>query len=186
MKILLAILATLVLGGAAAFGYVLSGSYNVAATVPHTGLTDWVLHELKERSIASHAPDNGTAPTDSAMLARGFHEIEEMCITCHGAPGVEPTAIGKGMRPEPPDLGEAAEEFSDGELFWIVKHGIKVAGMPAFGPTHSDSTLWGIVGAMRQMPGMTAEEYQSRISAAAASAAESGHTHPAGTPAHSH
>lgn len=186
MKILIAILATLLVVAAAAVGYVLSGSYNVAATVPHTGAGAWMLHELKERSIESRATDTGVAPADSAMLARGFHEIEEMCVTCHGAPGVEPSAIGKGMRPEPPDLGEAAGEFSDGALFWIVKHGIKLAGMPAFGPTHSDSTLWGIVGAMRQMPGMTTAEYQARISAAAAAASTSGHTHPAGTPAHSH
>lgn len=186
MKILLAVLVTLLVMVGAATAYVYSGFYNVAATVPHTGLVAGMLHELKERSIESHAVENATAPTDSAMLARGFHEFEEMCVTCHGAPGVEPSAIGRGMRPEPPDLAEAAEEFSDAALFWVVKYGIKLAGMPAFGPTHSDSTLWGIVGAMRQMPDMTAEEYQARVSESAGAAAESGHSHPAGTPAHSH
>lgn len=186
MKILLSILGTLVLVCGLAIGYVFSGNYNVAATVQHSGLTARLLHELKERSIESHAPDVGVAPTDSASLARGFHEVDEMCITCHGAPGIEPTAIGQGMNPEPPDLGEAADEFSDGQLFWIVKHGIKLAGMPAFGPTHSDSTLWGIVGAMRQMRGMSAEEYKARIAASAQAAGTTGHTHPPGTPAHTH
>lgn len=186
MKILLAILATVLLAAAGAIGYVMSGTYNVAATVPHTGAAAWLLHELKERSIETHALDTGVAPTDSAMLARGFHEIHEMCVACHGAPGVEPSAVGKGMRPQPPDLGEAAEEFTDGQLLWVVKHGIKLAGMPAFGPTHSDSTLWGIVGAMRQMPGMSPEEYQARVAASAGASAESEHTHAPGTPSHTH
>jgi mono/diheme cytochrome c family protein len=184
MKILITVLATLLVGVASAIGYVLSGSYNVAATVPHTGASAWILHELKERSIESHARDTGSAPTDSVMVARGFHEFEAMCETCHGAPGVDPSAIGRGMLPEPPELDDATDEFTDGQLFWILKHGIKLAGMPAFGPTHSDSTLWGIVGAMREMRGMTAEEYQARIAAAAGTASE--HTDPAGTPSHSH
>ena len=186
MKILLAILATVLLTAAGAIAYVMSGTYNVAATVPHTGAAAWLLHELKERSIEAYALDTGVAPTDSVMLARGFHEFEEMCVACHGAPGVEPSAIGKGMRPQPPDLGEAAEEFSDGALFWVVKHGIKLAGMPAFGPTHSDSTLWGIVGAMRQMQGMSPEEYQARVVAATAASPAGEHTHAPGTPTHSH
>lgn len=186
MKILITIIATMVLVVALAVGYVYTGSYNVAATVEHTGLGAKLLHELKERSIAAHAPSEGVAPTDSASLARGFHEVDEMCVTCHGAPGIEPTAIGAGMNPEPPDLAEAADDFTDAELFWIVKYGIKLAGMPAFGPTHSDSTLWGIVGAMRAMRGMTPEEYQSRIAASTQAAGTTGHTHPPGTPSHTH
>jgi mono/diheme cytochrome c family protein len=186
MKILITFVATLLLVCALALGYVYSGSYNVAATVEHSGLVERLVDELKDRSIAKRAPRAGVAPTDSASLARGFHEYDEMCVACHGAPGVEPEAMGVGLYPEPPDLAEEADEFTDAELFWIVKNGIKLTGMPAFGPTHSDSTLWAIVGAMRQVRGMTPEEYKARVAASTQAAGTTGHTHPPGTPPHTH
>lgn len=83
-----------------------------------------------------------------------------MCAACHGAPGVERGALGKGMNPEPPDLAAEAAEWSDRELFWITKHGIKLAGMPAFGVTHSDEEVWGIVAFLRRLEHISPEEYR--------------------------
>jgi mono/diheme cytochrome c family protein len=84
-----------------------------------------------------------------------------MCVGCHGAPGKDPSEIGKGLRPRPPDLAKAALQLDKGELFWIVKNGIKMAGMPAFGATHRDRTIWNIVGFVQeQLPNLTAEQYQ--------------------------
>ena len=83
-----------------------------------------------------------------------------MCVTCHGAPGVERGTLGKGINPKPPNLAKEAGEWSDRELFWITKHGIKLAGMPAFGVTHSDEELWAIVAFLRRLETMSAEEYR--------------------------
>jgi hypothetical protein len=94
------------------------------------------------------------------MLRHGFDEYREMCVACHGAPGVERGALGKGINPEPPDLAKESAEWSDRELFWITKHGIKMAGMPAFGITHSDEELWGIVAFVRRLESMSPEEYR--------------------------
>jgi mono/diheme cytochrome c family protein len=81
-----------------------------------------------------------------------------MCVGCHGAPGKDPSEIGNGLRPRPPDLAKAALQLDKGELFWIVKNGIKMAGMPAFGATHRDRTIWNIVGFVQeQLPNLTAE-----------------------------
>lgn len=147
-----------------------TGAYDVAATTPHTPLTRWALGRLQHASVAARATEvRGTLPTDPAALREGVEHYQEMCVTCHGAPGVLRGEIGQGMNPEPPDLSEEAEDWSDAELFWIVKHGIKLAGMPAFGPTHSEEQIWDIVAFVRQLPEMTGSEYQRRVEALEAS-----------------
>jgi len=65
------------------------------------------------------------------------------------------------MRPQPPDLSEAAAEWTPQEIFWIVKHGVKMTGMPAFGPSHGDDTLWNVAAFVKQLPAMTPERYGS-------------------------
>ena len=89
--------------------------------------------------MQAHAEAVGAQPPLSAEQARhGLEHFASTCVPCHGGPGVEPGELGKGITQTPPDLAQAVERWSDRELFWIVKHGIKFAGMPAFGPTHSD------------------------------------------------
>lgn len=65
------------------------------------------------------------------------------------------------MRPMPPHLTEAAAHWEPKEVFWVVKHGIKMWGMPAFGPAHDDEALWGLVAFVKQLPGMTPEAYEA-------------------------
>jgi mono/diheme cytochrome c family protein len=150
--------AVLVVGAVA---FVSTGAYNVAATEPHGRFTHWLLHTAMERSVRRRA-DEVPAPrqVDSAMLLHGLEEYHAMCVACHGAPGIERGELGKGLNPEPPDLAEESAEWTDRELFWIVKHGIKLTGMPAFGVTHSDQELWGIVAFLRRLQYMSADEYR--------------------------
>jgi mono/diheme cytochrome c family protein len=138
-----------------------TGAYNVAATAPHTQLTRWLMSTTQKRSVAVRADEvPARPPVDSAMLREGSEEYREMCVACHGAPGVERGMLGKGINPKPPDLAKESGEWNDRELFWITKHGIKMAGMPAFGVTHSDEELWGIVAFLRRLESMSPEEYR--------------------------
>ena len=82
-----------------------------------------------------------------------------MCEECHGAPGVERSEMGKGLYPRGPKLLWAAKEDSPSELFWITKNGIKMTGMPAFGPTHSDEEIWAIVAFVKKLPGIDSAFY---------------------------
>jgi mono/diheme cytochrome c family protein len=162
MRVLSVLLILTVLAVAAAAGFVYSGVYNVAASRPHTAAGRWLLNELQRRSVQVRA-DRVVVPSDfrePARIEAGAAPYGEMCVVCHGAPGVERGEIGKGITPRPPDLARAAPQWSDAELFWIVKHGIKLAGMPAFGETHTDDALWPIVAFVRRLPEMSAEEYR--------------------------
>jgi len=158
------VIATLVLAAAvvavAGIGYMYSGLYNVAATAPHNALSRWILETTQKNSVQAHAGKVGAPPelTDG-QLRHGVEHFAKMCVQCHGAPGVERGELGKGITPTPPDLSKAVAEWSDQELYWIVKHGIKFAGMPAFGTTHSDEELWALVAFLKRLPTTTPEHY---------------------------
>lgn len=182
------VLAVLALGGLA---FMYSGSYNVAATDGHTGLVQWALETTKDRSIGARSAAVSHPPLfDSALVVSGFDGFRGMCVECHGAPGVDPGINGQGLNPEPPELGEEAHEFTDAELFWITKHGVKFTGMPAFGPTHADRDLWGVVAFIRELEEMTPEEYARRVAEREAEldaqGSSGGHSHAPGTPEHEH
>lgn len=136
-----------------------TGVYDVAASSGHNSFTFWLLSTASDRSVEAHSGSVvGSPPTDPAAIHDGFREYDGMCVGCHGAPGVERGSIGKGMMPEPPGLDERSD-LTDREIYWVVDHGIKFAGMPSFGATESTETLWSIVAFVKQLPGMTPEEY---------------------------
>jgi mono/diheme cytochrome c family protein len=161
MKIVITLLVlgiVLVLGGLV---FINSGLYNVAATKPDMEIVKWVLETTKEKSVRSRAKDI-TVPNlnDESLAMTGFHHYDQMCVGCHGAPGISPSEIGEGLNPEPPDLSDVAADMTPAELFWITQNGIKMTGMPAFGPTHSDEEIWGIVALMQKLPDLSPEQYK--------------------------
>ena len=160
--------------------FIYSGVYNVAATKPHTKPVEWMLNLALAKSVSRHAKGIEVPPlSDDSMVETGFIHYKEMCITCHGAPGISLSEIGKGLNPEPPDLVEELEEgeWSTEQLFWITKYGIKMTGMPAFGPTHSDEEIWAIVAFLKRLPDLSPEEYRAMDEATKDKQHEHGHSH---------
>jgi mono/diheme cytochrome c family protein len=138
-----------------------SGVYNVAASVPHRAATEWLLdtamvHSVRRRAKPMEMPDL----SDPARIQRGAGHYAVLCISCHGAPGVEATDIGRGLNPAPPALEDVASEWSAEELYWIVSHGIKFTGMPGFGSTQDEEKLWDIVALVQRLPALSPEEYR--------------------------
>jgi mono/diheme cytochrome c family protein len=168
MRFLLTIIFVVALLAAGVVFYAWSGRYNIAATQPHWAVTTAFLEMLKDRSIAAHsagiqAPDLN----DPQVADAAFGHYHGMCRRCHGAPQVPPDEFAKGLYPSPPGMteGHIQEERGPGQLYWIVKHGLKMTGMPAFGPTHDEKQLWGLVAIVREMPAMTAAQYRRKIDA---------------------
>lgn len=115
-----------------------------------------------DRSVEVRAPEEKNLYTgDPQAIAIGLEHYGSMCVRCHGAPDVEADEFAQGLDPPAPDLREAAEEFTDGELFWIIKNGIRMTGMPAFGPSHSDEDLWRLAAFVRHLPDLTEAEKAS-------------------------
>jgi mono/diheme cytochrome c family protein len=155
---------TLVLALLASLGVailvIFSGVYNVGASSGEGSLLGWILSTTMERSVREHAsgivsPDLG----DSALIDLGYDHYKEMCVSCHGSPAGGRSEAGVGLDPPAPELSHAARDWTAGELYWILKNGVKMTGMPAFGPTHSERELWGMVAFLRKLEGMSPEAY---------------------------
>uniref|UniRef100_C6E1C1 Putative cytochrome c class I protein n=1 Tax=Geobacter sp. (strain M21) TaxID=443144 RepID=C6E1C1_GEOSM len=139
---------------------IFSGMVDVAATNPHYALTAWVLQTALEQSVERRAREIGL-PAGYGHTRQTAHHYGEMCGLCHGAPGKDPSEIGQGLRPKPPDLAEVADHMPERMVFWVAKNGIRMTGMPAFGKTHRDSELWEMVSFVKSLPGMSPGEYRS-------------------------
>lgn len=154
-----AVAALTVCAGLAAL-LVVSGSFDVAATNTPGRLEETVATFALDRSIARHAAAAHNPLSDSPSVSRAaLATFRHSCVTCHGAPGVDPTDFGASLNPPAPGLTlSRVQKRPDGELFWIVRNGIRMTGMPAFGPTHSDREIWEIVALVRHLPVLTAGE----------------------------
>jgi cytochrome c553 len=151
-----------VMGAVGAFLFAWSGLYNVAATKGHWAVTNWFLHFAMRNSVKTQSMAVGKPPPldDMAMVRLGLGHYQGGCAPCHGAPGYDGSPITGKMLPPPPWLPEAIPAWTDEQLFWIVKHGIKYAGMPGWAAQSRDDEVWTVVAALRSLPDMTRKEYR--------------------------
>lgn len=143
------------------FAIVYSGFVDVSAAKQETGVVRWLLATARDRSVETLARGIPIPSLDDSVLVmKGFDHYSEMCVTCHGAPGHEPDEIAKGLNPPAPVLSQLSSSRNAAETFLIIKNGIKMTAMPAWGPTHDDSAIWGMVAFVRRLPQLTAEQYK--------------------------
>lgn len=142
-----------------------SGLYDMAADRPPGLFENWVLGTLKERAIARRA-DGITPPAlgDASQVRSGCRLYEAQCSVCHGAPGRLPEDLALGLYPVPPALDiPRVQDRGDGQLYWIVKNGLKLTGMPAFGALNGDDELWSMVACLRRLPELSPVTYADLV-----------------------
>ncbi|HEY5146409.1 MAG TPA: c-type cytochrome, partial [Polyangiaceae bacterium] len=142
-----------------AYRYVTRGGMGARQTP--SALETFVGHELVELGIPREARD-ATSPLDArgqgADLLAGRELYLANCQTCHGSDGTGKTAAGVGLYPPPRDLSRTALEDrkrTDGELFYLVKNGVRNTGMPAW--PLEDRQIWELVAFLRSLPQTAAE-----------------------------
>jgi len=139
-----------------------TGVFNVATAWRDPPLLRWVLVTTRESSIERRARGVQVPVLIGAQrIDNGFRGYREMCAICHGTPGGDPPPLAMGLNPEPPDLSREDEHMSAAELFWVIKNGIRMTGMPSWGRSHSDEELWDIVAFVKTLPDMSATEYHA-------------------------
>jgi mono/diheme cytochrome c family protein len=159
MKLLVAVLVLVVIAAAVV---IYLGAYDVGTGNHDNALMNWVLDTAMTRSVGRHAKGISVPPlSDPAMVEQGFRHYREMCVECHGAPGVAPGEIAKGLFPEAPDLAKTAGDWKPAELYWIIKNGLKFTAMPAWGPTHDEKALWAMTAFVERLPRLSPTEYRA-------------------------
>ncbi len=134
--------------------YFFGGFYDVSAASGGIPVVEWSARAVREASMDKHA--HAPAPpswfSDAKTVQAGAHEFaEEGCVDCHGAPGRKPDKFAQGMDPNPPDLGKAVAHDPPAHVFWVIKNGIRMTGMPAFGGHMKDDEIWRAVAFAQHM-----------------------------------
>lgn len=161
--------------------FVWSGIYNIGADDPHTKPVYTMLQTLRERSIAARA-DKLEPPNlkDPERIRQGAGNYDAMCVGCHLSPGVAATELSNGLYPSPPNFSKT-NAGNPAHHFWVIKHGIKASGMPAWGKSMNDEYIWNMVAFLQELPELDAEQYESVV------ASSGGHSHGGGeTEPHGH
>jgi mono/diheme cytochrome c family protein len=142
--------------------FVYAGVYDFGADAPHSKPVAWLIAAIRDRSIAVRAGAI-TAPrdlNDPVRITRGAALYAEMCSECHLAPGMAKTEISQGLYPVAPELSRAPSRPPQ-EQFWIIKHGVKLTAMAAWGRTHSDDLIWDLVAFAQKLPSLSPEQYRT-------------------------
>ena len=166
------------IAGVYAFAY--SGIYDIGADSHHTKPVAKLIGVLVDHSVERRAKDL-TLPNldDPTLILKGAGQYAAMCTGCHLAPGMAENEIRPGLYPRPPNLSKFAPGAR--EAFWVIKHGIKMSAMPAWGATHDDPTIWSMVAFLQKMHAMTPEQYKDIVARAPPDddmhMGEGGHSH---------
>jgi mono/diheme cytochrome c family protein len=157
-----AVLAFFVTGGAALFVY--SGAFNVSATWPHLPAVFWLLQTTAQRSIYVRSaniavPDLSKPDT----ITRGLSLFDQNCVSCHGAPGIAPSAFALGLEPGAPPLAETGRVWDVRALYWVIREGIKMTAMPAWQYRLADSDIWALVAFVGMLPTLSPADYRTLV-----------------------
>ncbi|MFN7101652.1 MAG: c-type cytochrome [Pseudorhizobium sp.] len=156
-----AAVAGLGLAGALLIGW--TGFVSIAASSGHYSVVHWFLGWTMENAVETQSmlvskPEDLNL-SDPSLIRRAAGHYATGCAGCHAAPGVAQSPVVEEMVPSPPRLEEKVSEWSDEELFWIVKNGIKFSGMPAWPAQERDDEVWAQVAFLRALPGLTPTKY---------------------------
>jgi cytochrome c553 len=147
----------------------ISGIVPIKASSRHWPITAALLDFAKRRSVSTHTLTLEPPPLDDQRLVlRGAGHYDFACEPCHGSPAVQQPRIAAAMTPKPPDLRAAVLSMAPEELFYIVKHGIKFTGMPAWPTQKRDDEVWAVVAFLRQLPTLQPAHYDELAGATSA------------------
>lgn len=154
-----------ILAGLAGVAVVYSGAFNVAADVPHSRPVRAMMDTVRARSIDVRSRGiRVPGLEDPQLVLKGAGQYAAMCTACHLAPGMANSEIRPGLYPRPQNLSKV--RVAPRKAFWIIKHGIKMSAMPAWGGSHDDTTIWSMVAFLQKLPDMTPEQYREIVAKA--------------------
>ena len=164
MRLLAVIGALGIIVAIAAAGFFFGGFYNVAATQADLPPVAWALIKVRMASVDRHAtvlpPVGYDTPEKVQAGAKTF--LAAGCTNCHGGPGVDWQKFSEGLHPDPPDLKDVVPNREPRQLFWVVKNGINMTGMPAFANAGlKDEDIWPLVAFLKKLPSVSDADFKA-------------------------
>ena len=161
-KVTLALLGLGVLAGAGAIMWI--AIRGVSARDEPTGLEAVIARAVRRLAIpTSHRKLTSPVPASAEVLAHARAHFADHCALCHANDGSGQTEVGRHLYPKAPDMRlVATQSLTDGELFAIIRNGVRLTGMPAWGDDSEEDghETWGLVQFIRHLPQITPAEVE--------------------------
>jgi mono/diheme cytochrome c family protein len=149
------------LGGVVAYSVVRRG---LSAHAEPSRAEEMVAGAMRRWATAQSVRDRtNPVQTTPEVIEQALAHFADHCATCHANDGSGDTSIGRGLYPRVPDMRlEATQSLTDGELFSIIEHGIRLTGMPGWGngTAEGERESWGLVHVVRRLPTLSPEEIE--------------------------
>jgi cytochrome c553 len=170
LKTVLPLVAVVAVGAALVL---VGGLVPIKASSGHWSVTHQLLDFIKRRSVATHSLGTSAPRLDDPVLVlHGAGTYDTSCRPCHGSPeSTLAPMVPAAMTPPPPHLPTVIASYDRGELFFIVKHGIKFTGMPGWPTQERDDEVWAMVAFLLEMPKLDADAYRDLARGGAAPSA---------------
>ncbi len=109
---------------------------------------------VKHRITVGGKYQSNPLPASEASIRNGRENFSHYCMVCHGLDGQNTgVPFAQDMSPPPPLLSSSeVQSYSDGQLKWIIDHGLYPSGMPASKGILNDEEMWQIVAYLRHLP----------------------------------
>jgi mono/diheme cytochrome c family protein len=180
LKALLVLVVLLIAGGVGVVAYV--ATTGLSAREEPGAIETFVARTVRNFAIARRARQLSN-PIERApeIIAAGRAHFADHCAVCHDNNGGGNTMYGRGMWPKPPDLRRReTQNLSDGEIFYIIEHGIRFSGMPGFGTgsAEGERASWHLVHFIRHLPDISGPELEEMKAVNPKPAEQEGHSDP--------
>jgi mono/diheme cytochrome c family protein len=173
MRLLAFIGALAILAATAVAAYFFGGYYDVAATASEPSWVSSAIARVRQASIARHATGTpAVSMSDPAAIQAGARAFAARgCVTCHGGPGAEWAKFSEGLRPDPPDLKELGPQTPPEQLFWVIRNGIRMTGMPSFATAGAgDMEIWTIAAFVKNLDKVSEADFKAWTASTAGAA----------------
>jgi mono/diheme cytochrome c family protein len=149
---LLGVLSTIVILVIGGFAYLRLGLAEARGDLPPSRIETFLMSSAVHASVRREAPEtpNPFPPTNESLIAGGKLYYEG-CAGCHGIPGKAKKDGGDVLFPPVPQLPLVGTEYTEAQIFWVVKHGIRRTGMFANGKGNTDKERWTMAAYIKRM-----------------------------------
>lgn len=145
--------------------YARLGLINPRADIPVSSLESSVAMKFLDASLDRRAPDEkNPVGASEAELAAGMKLFQSNCAGCHGDINHAESSMAESFYPRAPQFLQDVPDMPGNQNFYLIKHGIRYSGMPAWGHVMTDQQIWQVVGflsAMNKLPEAVQGQWRS-------------------------
>ncbi len=149
----------------AGFTYVRFGFIDPRADIPVNALESKIAMPALDAAVDRRAPEirNPLTPNDASLIA-GMKIYQTNCASCHGDISHRNGMLAEALYPRAPQFMEDSPDMPENQNFYIIQHGVRLSGMPAWKQALSEQEMWQVttfISHMGKLPPVVSQQWEA-------------------------